>query len=344
MSESNSPPAGPVAPVPPPVPLIVMGVGALVAIALLAQAKEGGNWAIGGSLAGAVLLGSSLLGRLAVWADRSIDARRRQESDRLRAMERIADHLGRIVEQLQESPLETVPQAPERPTTAAEPPALAPVVESVHDRRRAEFRGKLRDGLWEAAEAIALDHAEAGPDDPDELLREYAQARRSRADSLRAELLAAREVQDAIRVIDLREELLLLLPHDERTGLNRDVATWLLLQVQRRCLTGQVAVDVVHLAERVSRAFADTREGASLRASLPTLRRCAGLCPRCGQPYHGEESACPGCLPGFAPGPPGPADEDDGPGPPPSAPPTHEPPPNGHAPASIPPGNLGTGT
>jgi hypothetical protein len=48
--------------------------------------------------------------------------------------------------------------------------------------------------------------------------------------------------------------------------------------------------------------FCHTVEGASLRASLPTLRRSAGLCPRCAQPYTGLANACPQCL--AAPGPP----------------------------------------
>jgi hypothetical protein len=53
--------------------------------------------------------------------------------------------------------------------------------------------------------------------------------------------------------------------------------------------------DVAVLAARVALSLDDTPEGASLRASLPTLRRAAGLCARCGQPYTGIAEACPIC-------------------------------------------------
>ena len=54
--------------------------------------------------------------------------------------------------------------------------------------------------------------------------------------------------------------------------------------------------DVAELAEAIVEAFPATNEGASLRASLPTLRRSAGLCPRCAEPYAGEDDACAECL------------------------------------------------
>jgi predicted amidophosphoribosyltransferase len=59
--------------------------------------------------------------------------------------------------------------------------------------------------------------------------------------------------------------------------------------------------DVAELAARAAESFGDTPEGASLRASLPTLRRSAGLCPRCAQPYAGIDEACPQCLAGLVP-------------------------------------------
>ncbi len=54
--------------------------------------------------------------------------------------------------------------------------------------------------------------------------------------------------------------------------------------------------DLAVLAGRIADAFSHTVAGASLRASLPTLRRSAGLCSRCGQPYTGLANACPACL------------------------------------------------
>ena len=57
---------------------------------------------------------------------------------------------------------------------------------------------------------------------------------------------------------------------------------------------------MVQLAARFAESFAATVEGASVRASLPTLRRSVGLCPRCAQPYIGVADACPNCLKGAA--------------------------------------------
>ncbi len=66
--------------------------------------------------------------------------------------------------------------------------------------------------------------------------------------------------------------------------------------LMRRMRTGSVGGDVARLADRIASEFPDSPEGASLKASLPTLRRSAGLCARCSQPYTGIEAACPECL------------------------------------------------
>jgi hypothetical protein len=63
-----------------------------------------------------------------------------------------------------------------------------------------------------------------------------------------------------------------------------------------RLRSGKIQPDVALLAGRVADVFSHTVEGASLRASLPTLRRSVGLCPRCAQPYTGIADACPSCL------------------------------------------------
>lgn len=357
MNQPDRLPDDSTASVPPQVPLIVMGVGGLLAIALLAQAKAGGNWAIGGCLAAAVVLGSSLLGRLVVWWGRVHETRSRQEAERLRVMDRIAERLDRLIDHLEDSTQEPEIRPAARPdplqpqreparVVQPDPHVTGPALDPIRARRLAQFRSLIRDGLWNEAAAIAEEHAESTPNDPEELRRELTTARPARIDTLRGELLAAREVQDANRVIELRGELLNLLPPAEQVELNRDLATWLLLLVQRRCLTGKVAVDVVNLAEQVARLFAETREGASLRASLPTLRRCAGLCPDCSQPYNGEERACPRCLIAVAPSPnaspswpvDGDPDEDGA-----SSPAVADMPPNGHAPAPQSPRNGGTG-
>ncbi len=59
---------------------------------------------------------------------------------------------------------------------------------------------------------------------------------------------------------------------------------------------GRVGLDVAQWAGQVVERYGEIPESAGLRASLPILRRCAGLCPQCGLPYKGLEAACPRCL------------------------------------------------
>ncbi len=66
--------------------------------------------------------------------------------------------------------------------------------------------------------------------------------------------------------------------------------------IQRRLRSIPVGSDLAALATQVATRFGGTPEGASLRAALPTLRRSAGLCPRCSEPYLGVDDACPKCL------------------------------------------------
>ena len=78
--------------------------------------------------------------------------------------------------------------------------------------------------------------------------------------------------------------------------LDRETIELLMNLLQRRLRTGMVGVDVVTLATKVADRFSEHKEGASLRAALPTLRRSAGLCGQCGQPYRGLANACPRCT------------------------------------------------
>lgn len=113
---------------------------------------------------------------------------------------------------------------------------------------------------------------------------------------LRARLDASRSANDPESVLALRDELAAQLSGEALNELDREVVRWLILLIQRRMRTGTVRADVVRLADRVASRFGATLEGASLRASLPTLRRSAGLCPACGEPYTGLEDACPTCI------------------------------------------------
>lgn len=178
---------------------------------------------------------------------------------------------------------------------AAEPP-----VGDRKSQRLVEIRHAIRTAAWADAEALVRDFAGDHPDDPDaaRLAAELAEDRQAAAQELLARVEAAREANDPERVIELRGGLRPLLAADALHAVDRDLARWFLTLIHRRLRAGTVRADVAVLAGRVAEALDDTPEGASLRASLPTLRRAAGLCARCGQPYAGIENACPACLTG----------------------------------------------
>lgn len=112
----------------------------------------------------------------------------------------------------------------------------------------------------------------------------------------RAQLDAAREAGDPTGVLDLREEAPEGLEEELLKALDADLAKWLLMLVHQRLRSGPLQLDLVTLVARGSDALAHTKEGASLRAALPTLRRGAGLCPRCAKPYTGVWEACAECM------------------------------------------------
>lgn len=151
---------------------------------------------------------------------------------------------------------------------------------------------------WRMAQTLLVELAALEPDSAEiQLLTVRVEAgRRGAADRLRARLAAAREANDPMGALELRDELARLTPPADHQELDRDLARWLMLALQRRLRAGTAGVDVAELAARAAASLAETPEGASLRAALPTLRRSAGLCPRCAQPYTGIANACPSCL------------------------------------------------
>jgi hypothetical protein len=178
---------------------------------------------------------------------------------------------------------------------APTPPTL-----DIKAQRLAEIRHAIRNAAWTDAADLVRTFSESHPDDPEpaRAALEVAEARETAGRDLSEKLQAARDVNDPDRVIELRDLLKPLLPHDAIRTLDRDLAKWFMALIQRRMRTGKVRADVAVLAGKVASSLDDTPEGASLRASLPTLRRAAGLCPRCAQPYTGIEDACPLCLAG----------------------------------------------
>jgi hypothetical protein len=162
----------------------------------------------------------------------------------------------------------------------------------------AEIRRLIREEDWEAADERVRAFRSDRPNDPRgaEVSEDLARARKAALEHLEARLQAARGVSDPDQVLEIHTRIQPLVEGDKRQSLDVDLARWFLVIVHRRLRVGRIQPDVVALADRVSATFGHTTEGASLRAALPTLRRSAGLCPRCAQPYTGVADACPACL------------------------------------------------
>ncbi|MFI5460532.1 MAG: hypothetical protein ACHRXM_34390 [Isosphaerales bacterium] len=167
-------------------------------------------------------------------------------------------------------------------------------------RYLAEIGRATRSAEWVEAETLLREFEVEFPGDPTSavLWDELAAARRGAIEEGLAQIEAARDVNDPDRLLELYQVLAPSLANEARRTLESDLATWFLSLIHRRLRTGKIQADVVHLAGRFAETFATTAQGASVRASLSTLRRSVGLCPRCAQPYIGIAEACPQCLGG----------------------------------------------
>jgi hypothetical protein len=177
-------------------------------------------------------------------------------------------------------------------------PSARPTLADGRARAIEEVRRAINDRRWEQAEAIVRDLGREHPDDSEvaAVSEDLERTRRFAVDDLRDRIEAARGANDPDGVMGLRDELARILHGEPFKELDRGLVKWLMSLIQRRLRTGTVRPDVAELAARVADRFGGTTEGASLRAALPTLRRSAGLCPKCGEPYAGLGDACPKCL------------------------------------------------
>lgn len=191
------------------------------------------------------------------------------------------------------------------PATPAGPPrrdASEPTI----DEDLTAIRRSIELGEWEAADDRLRSLLADRPDDRRvvALADDLRQAKLAVGERWTEQLRAAREVNDPNRVLELYGQTPPVQDDESRKALDQDLAKWFLSLVHRRLRGGGIQLEIVTLVERVSESFGHTVEGASLRASLPTLRRSVGLCPRCGRPYAGAADACPVCLAGNVAAPP----------------------------------------
>jgi hypothetical protein len=209
---------------------------------------------------------------------------------------RLAATTERLAQVLERSAVTAVPDPAALPVPSPESPATSPA--ESRTAALAEVRLAIKRGDWALAETLIVSFTDQYRDDraSDQLGDELRMARQAATTTLRARLEAAREANDADRVLELREALAPLLERDELAPLERGLARWFMGLIQKRLRQGAITVDMVNFATRVAGALDTTPEGASLRAALPTLRRSVGLCARCGKPYTGLADACPACL------------------------------------------------
>jgi len=188
----------------------------------------------------------------------------------------LLDRLDRIAEALERSPTAVASEPPK--------PDLSKITTAIAEKR------------WELAQDLLgeqHDHSEAP-----RLSAKLVEAKKGEGTQLLGELKAAQEAGDPVRVLQIRESLTALVEAVPLRELDDGLAKWFMSLIMKRLRTGSVAPDVAELATQVADRFATTKEGASLRVSLPTLRRSAGLCARCARPYRGIADACPLCLKG----------------------------------------------
>jgi len=282
--------AGALATIAPLVQWTLMALGLLSAGAALGTLRPGpvevltalvrlGGFALAGWLGGRLLETASGLLELV--------------SANTKALTRIALAVERLSDSTRLNPLPTTdqPQASQAP---------APLLNAADAKTltHAEIRVAIRRGDWDQAEVLIQSFAEVHSDGAsvERLSAELAAARQAAIGTLRARIDAARTATDPDRIFELRADLAPLLGPEEMQSLDSDLARWFMNLVQKRLRKGVMTIDVAQLAGRIAEVFDTTTEGASLRASLPTLRRAVGLCARCGQPYTGIANACPACL------------------------------------------------
>jgi hypothetical protein len=235
-------------------------------------------------------LGGWVAGRLIKTGAELIDAFADQAESAARNAELIEQHaiptLGRIALALEKLSVEQ-----KSPQPKPEP------VDDEAARAHQVARQAIASGRWAQAEKLVARFVKEHPGpDAARLLAELEDSRNAAVEKLMTRLEAAKRAEDGLLAVEIRDALTEHLRGDRLADFDRDLARWLVGEIKRKVRSGPIKPEVATLASRVADSFADTPEGAALKASIPNLRRSAGLCPRCARPYRGSDSACPRCL------------------------------------------------
>ncbi len=206
--------------------------------------------------------------------------------DGVEANERTAD----LIEQHMVPALNRLASALERGPVVSHAPSPAEAAASA-------ARKAIEAGRWGQAERLVVAFARdfAGSPERARLADELAEARQAVIDALQQELDRARAAGNAKAAIDARDALTEHLRGEPLHDLDAELVHWLYGLIQTRVRAGAVSPETAALAERVADSFADTTEGAKLRAALAKLRKSAGLCPQCGRSFQGTTGTCPRC-------------------------------------------------
>lgn len=241
----------------------VMGIVALFTL---------GGFGLGGWVAGRLLRASSELIDLLI--------------DGADAAWRTAD----LIELQMVPALGRIALALERSTPRSDDADLAKAVDAV--------RRTIAGGRWEQAERLVSSLARDFPGSPDAsaLREDLDEARGEVVARLRERLDRARDGNDPMQAIEVRDELTMHLRGQVLSDLDRQLVRWLIAWIRQRTGSKIAGEELSTLVARMVESFGEAPEGIDLAGLLTRLRKDAGLCPRCGRPYRGPDAACPVCL------------------------------------------------
>jgi hypothetical protein len=159
------------------------------------------------------------------------------------------------------------------------------------------LRDAIARGRWQEAYELLSDLLERFPGDTavERLAADYQTQRNQHVAELKLELQRAQADGDPQRVLNVRDRLAMVLELDECRQLDKEVARWSMTFLREALHEGR-ARDLIGVIERMVETFGETtQEGAELKSALPILRRSAGRCPDCGQPYDIALERCSAC-------------------------------------------------